>query len=83
MEFIYLYAASGNDYSEIFSHYQTRELTQEEKANRMYGKFAITFHSLEELMHFAEEAGDIVICDGRKRDNSSYKAIIIYDYYLE
>ena len=83
MEFIYLYAASGEDYTEIFSRYQTRKLTQEEKANGMYGKCAITFNSLEELMRFEGEVGDIVICDRNTKDNSFYKAIIIYDYYLE
>lgn len=79
MEFVYLYAASGKDYSEIFSHYQTRELTKEEKANGMYGKCVITFNSLEELMRFKADVGDIVICDRITMD----KAIIIYDYYLE
>jgi hypothetical protein len=83
MEFYYLFAASQEDYSEIFSHYQTRELTQEEIADGIYGECVITFSSLEELIHFEDEVGDIVICDRRRRDNSFYKAIIIYDYYLE
>lgn len=83
MELIYLYAPSKNDYSEVFSHYQTRELTQEEKTSGIWGKFAITFNSLEELARFQEEVGDIVICNELKHDGSSYKAIIIYDGYLE
>lgn len=83
MEFVYLYSASGEDYSEILSHYQTRELTQEERADGIYGKCVIIFNSLKELIHFEDEVGDIVVCDRRKVDNSAYMAIIIYDYYLE
>jgi len=83
MEFVYLYSASRDDYSKILSHYQTRELTQEEKTNGVYGNCVITFNSLEELVHFEDEVGDMIICDRRKADNSFYKAIIIYDDYLE
>lgn len=83
MEFIYLYSASGENYLEVLSHYQTRELTQDERLSGMCGKCVITFNSLDELVHFEEDVGDIVICDRFRKDNSHYKAIIIYDYYLE
>lgn len=78
MEFILLFSASGKDYSEVLSRYCNRELTQDEIANDMYGKCAISFNSLEELIRFEDEVGDIVICDRFGR-----KAIIIYDDYLE
>lgn len=84
MEFAYLYSASGRDYSEVFSHYQVRELTQDEIASGMYANCIITFNSLDELIHFENEVGDIIICDRwRPGDDFWFKAIIIYDDYLE
>jgi hypothetical protein len=83
MEFVYQFSASGNDYSEFLSHYQTRELTQEERMNGMFGERVITFNSLEELIGFVEEVGEVVVRNDIKRDNSFYRAIIIYDDYLE
>ena len=83
MEFVYQFSASGNDYSEFLSHYQTRELTQEERMNGMFGEQVITFNSLEELISFVEEVGEVVVCNDIKRDNSFYRAIIIYNDYLE
>lgn len=83
MEFVYQFSASGNDYSEFLSHYQTRELTQEERMNGMFGERVITFNSLEELISFVEEVGEVVVRNDIKRDNSFYRAIIIYDDYLE
>ena len=83
MEFIYQYSASGKDYSEVFSHYQTRKLTQEEQTNGIIGEQVIIFNSLEELVHFEEEVGNIVIGRDKKKDGSFYKIIVIYDDYLE
>ena len=83
MEFVYQFSASGNDYSEFLSHYQTRELTQEERMNGMFGERVITFNSLEGLIGFVDEVGDIVIGDKWRKDNSFYKTIVIYDDYLE
>lgn len=83
MEFVYQYSASGKDYSEVLSHYQTRVITREEQMNGVYGAQVIIFNSLEELVHFEEEVGNIVIGDCKKRDGSFYKVIIIYDDYLE
>lgn len=83
MEFVYQFSASGNDYSELLSQYQTRELTREEIMNGMFGERVITFNSLEELIGFVEEVGEIVVRNDIKRDNSFYRGIIIYDDYLE
>lgn len=83
MEFVYQFSASGKDYSEVFSHYQTRNITREELMDGIYGQWIITFNSLEELIRFEDEVGDIVIADDQKKDGSPYKAIIIYDDYLE
>lgn len=83
MEFILLYAASGHDYSEIYSHYKTREITHDERMEGIYGDLAITFDSLKELIRFEDEIGDIIICERCKKDNTYYKAIIIYDDYLD
>lgn len=83
MEFVYQFSASGKDYSEVFSHYQTRNITREELMDGIYGQRIITFNSLEELIRFEDEVGDIVIADDQKKDGSPYKAIIIYDDYLE
>lgn len=83
MEFVYQYSASGKDYSEVLSHYQTRELTREECMNGVYGEQVIIFNSLEELVHFEEEVGEIVVGKNKKKDGSFYKTIIIYDDYLE
>lgn len=83
MEFVYLYSASHDDYSEILSHYETRELTKEEKKAGIFGECVINFSSLEELMHFEKEVGDIIICERCKQDNTYYKTIIIYDWYIE
>lgn len=83
MEFVYQFSASGKDYSEVFSHYQTRDITREELMNGIYGQRIVTFGSLEELIRFEDEVGDIVIANDQKKDGSPYKAIIIYDDYLE
>lgn len=83
MEFVYQYSASGKDYSEVFSHYQTRELTQEERMEGIWGEIAIIFDSLEELMRFEGEVGQIVIGEGPKKDGTYFKSIVIYDDYLE
>ena len=83
MEFVYLYAASSDDYSSVLLHYKIREITQEERNEGIYGNLIITFDSLEELMRFEDEVGDIVICDRRKNDGTYFKTLIIYDDYLE
>lgn len=83
MEFVYQYSASGKDYSEVFSHYQTRELTQEEQMSGIFGEQVIIFNSLEELVLFEEEVGDIIIGRDKKRDGSFYETIVIYDDCLE
>ena len=83
MEFYVLYAASGKDYSEVYSHYKTRELTHDERMEGIWGEVAITFDSLEELMRFEGEVGEIVVGEDPKRDGTYFKSIVIYDDYLE
>ena len=83
MEFVLLFAASGHDYSEVYSYYKTREITQDERMEGIWGDLVITFNSLEELMCFEDEVGEIVIGTRCKKDGTYFESIVIYDDYLE
>lgn len=83
MVFYILYAASGKDYFEIYSHYKTRGITHDERMEGIWGEVAIIFDSLEELMHFEGEVGEIVVGEDLKKDGTYFKSIVIYDDYLE